>query len=92
MKKKRLATVEEVDMTLKQEQLRHPMADINALHSKAIEEGFKDEVCPKCGIIFLAHHHMTNCPDSDCPMKDGSGKSVLDLLLEDANEALGGKG
>ncbi|KKK52862.1 hypothetical protein LCGC14_3100670, partial [marine sediment metagenome] len=25
--------------------------------------------------------HMTNCPDKDCPMKDNSGKPVLETWV-----------
>lgn len=80
---KRLATEEETKETLKQEQLKHPAADVSALHQEAIGEGYKDEVCPKCGAIFLAHHHLLDCPDRDCPMKGNDGKSILEMLLEE---------
>ena len=33
------------------------------LHAEALEEGYKDEVCPKtdCEIVLLAHKHFLLC-------------------------------
>lgn len=44
-----------------------------------------DLSCPmRLGVSarFLAFHHFTRCRSETCPMKDGSGKSVLDHMIE----------
>jgi hypothetical protein len=38
-------------------------------HSEAVAEGYKDEVCSKCGAVLLAFHHFLRCDREDCPMK-----------------------
>jgi hypothetical protein len=50
--------------------------------TKAIQEGYKDEVCGQCGSIFLAFQHFTTCNDENCPMNDGQG-SILDRLTKE---------
>lgn len=40
-------------------------------HKEAIAEGFKDKVCPKCDVAYLAHHHFIACTLAhigECPM------------------------
>lgn len=53
---------------------------------QAEKEGYKSEVCGECGGVFLAFHHFTACRSETCPMKDGTGKSVLDHLQESIEE------
>lgn len=50
------------------------------LHAEAIEQGYKDETCPKCNAFLPAHQHFVRCEVSPCPMK--SGKSVFDMIIE----------
>lgn len=59
-------------------------------HDKCLGEGYKDEVCSKCGVVFLAHIHFIQCEDKPCPMS--SGKSFLDMWIEaiEAKEARDG--
>lgn len=40
-------------------------------HEKCIAQGYKDEICPKCDCVFLAHHHFVNCNIETCPMSNG---------------------
>lgn len=77
---KRVATEEEVTTTLAQWQIENPTLDSKAKHQEALAEGYKDEVCPKCGAVFLAFHHFVMCDDENCPMKDGN-PSLLEQLL-----------
>lgn len=55
------------------------------LHKKAIEiDGYKDEICPKCGVVFLAHYHFVNCHHAHCgkcPMVRTNSESLLKMLL-----------
>ena len=52
------------------------------LHKEALAEGYKDEKCPTCGTMFLAHHHFVICDQSSCPMKSTiDTKSVLEHVL-----------
>ena len=55
------------------------------LHATALAEGYKDEVCNKCGLVFMAFHHFVRCQDPTCPMiardKDGKSKTVLEMML-----------
>ena len=54
------------------------------LHKEALAEGYKDEKCPKCGTMFLAHHHFVRCNEAECPMKSTTDtKSVLEHILGD---------
>lgn len=51
-------------------------------HSDALAEGYKDEKCPKCKTIFLAHMHLVRCehaPHGNCPMVTDT-ESLLDKL------------
>jgi len=64
-----------------QRRLDEMTANEAELRAAAIEEGYKDEVCADCGVVFLAHHHFVSCPRLDCPMKDGK-PSLLDQLSE----------
>jgi hypothetical protein len=49
-------------------------------HDKCIKEGLKDEFCPKCNRLFLAHIHFIACDNDQCPMSNG--KTFFDMLLE----------
>ena len=55
-----------------------------AEHDKCIKDGYKDELCSKCGDVFLAHVHFVRCDNKPCPMSNG--KSFLDMWI-DAIEA-----
>ena len=55
-------------------------------HRKCIEEdGYKDEFCPKCGVLYLACEHFIRCDHalngSGCPMHDGK-PSILHQILD----------
>lgn len=79
--KKRLANSSEIAKTLEFDRLRCPSVDMDAKHQEALAEGYKDEICPKCKTVLLAHHHLVNCPDSSCPMRAKDGKSLLEMIL-----------
>ncbi len=53
-------------------------------HDKCIAEGLTDEICPKCGQVFLAHIHFVRCVEKDCPMSNG--KSFIDMWVEAAEK------
>ena len=82
-KKKRLATAEEVAKVIAFQKECYPDSDVDAKHQEALDEGYKDEVCEKCGTTFLACHHFIRCEDPKCPMKTPGGKSLLDMMLGD---------
>jgi len=48
------------------------------------KEGYKDEYCPKCGVLYLACEHFIRCDHAangeGCPMHDGK-PSVLHQIL-----------
>jgi hypothetical protein len=46
----------------------------------AIREGYKAEICGKCNTVLLAHKHFLCCQNEGCPMKDGKG-SILEQLV-----------
>ena len=52
------------------------------LLKEAIEvDGYKNEVCSKCGAVYLAHIHFVMCFDDSCPMKSKSDtRSVLEMM------------
>ena len=86
--KKRKATKDEVDKALliaKSLAVSHMNqdCDIDKMRAEAIQEGYNDEFCEKCGTVFLAHHHFVRCDKADCPMKEKGGKSLLEALLGD---------
>lgn len=60
------------------------LADVDR-HNEAIKEGYKDEACPKCGAIFLAHHHLVNCTNApnNCPMVGSGSKSIIERIFGD---------
>jgi hypothetical protein len=85
MKGKRDATEAEVQKTLDFTKAAYPDTDLEKTkkaRQEAIQEGYKDEKCLKCGTVYLAHHHFVRCNDPDCPMKTPGGKSLLDMLGE----------
>ena len=48
------------------------------------EEGYKDEFCPECGRLFMAHEHFIRCDKvrhKECPMHDGK-PSLLDQIID----------
>lgn len=49
-------------------------------HDNCIKEGLKDEFCPKCNRLFLAHYHFVRCENKPCPMSNG--KTFLEMLGE----------
>ena len=62
----------------------HPI-DFDAKEKEAVNEGFKAEVCLRCGTVFSASTHFIRCVDEDCPMKDGKG-SLLDQIFPDEED------
>ncbi len=56
-------------------------------HKEALKEGYKDELCPKCGAVYLAHHHFVACGLArcgECPMVSKSDpRSLLKQLMEE---------
>jgi hypothetical protein len=78
---KRLATPEEVAAELELQKKFKPDVDVDKLYQEALAEGYKDEVCLKCGQVYLAHFHFVRCNEPDCPMKTPGGKSLLEMLL-----------
>jgi hypothetical protein len=50
--------------------------------AEAIREGYKAEVCSGCDTVIFAHHHFIRCEKETCPMKDGEG-SILEQLLKE---------
>lgn len=48
---------------------------------KCLKDGLKDEVCKKCGRLFLAHVHFVRCYLKPCPISNGV--SVLDMMLNE---------
>lgn len=53
---------------------------------KALSEGYTDEVCPKCELVMLAHHHFVRCQNAvhgSCPMVPSGSKSMLESLMGD---------
>lgn len=54
--------------------------ELKVEHDKCIAEGLKDEFCPKCDRLFLAHHHFVRCNEKSCPMSNGV--SFLDMMIE----------
>ena len=96
---KRLATNEEVERCLYAHAERWNLCNPNQpidvgefrlRKEQAEKEGYKNEVCGECGGVFLAFHHFLTCRQDGCPMRDQSGKSVLDHMVEsleaDANQ------
>lgn len=88
---KRPATPEETETAIIQGMNRWNAMNPNSVQpesywreklAEAEAEGYTNEVCGECQCVFLAFHHFTNCRSETCPMKDGSGKSVLDHLSE----------
>ena len=81
----RIATAAEVQTALESQQ---------AIHGKTLEfwteemrkaiddDGYRNEVCEKCGGVFLAFKHFVNCPESNCPMR-GTGPSVAEMILDE---------
>ena len=58
--------------------------ELTIKHNEALSEGYKDEICSKCGAVLLAHHHFVKCDLAkcgDCPMVPKDSKSLLDQLL-----------
>ncbi len=53
-------------------------------HKEALAEGFEDKVCPKCDVIYLAHHHFVDCflaHSGECPMVAKGTKSLVERIL-----------
>lgn len=71
--------IEKILTELDKEELR--------LRNEAITEGYKDERCPKCKTVFLAHKHLVRCehaPHGNCPMVTDT-ESLLDKLCPEKN-------
>ena len=66
-------------------------AELLKKHKEALAEGYKDKICPKCGNIFLAHHHFVNCHLAhcgECPMVSQGTKSVFEHILGEITESI----
>ena len=59
---------------------------VDAKVAEAEKEGYKTETCNSCGRILLPYHHFTNCQEEGCPFRSKDGKSVLDMMIDQANE------
>jgi len=58
---------------------------IEQLHAEAVAQGYKDEICSRCGAEFLAHIHFVRCDADPCPMKSTiDTRSIFDRIREDA--------
>jgi len=59
--------------------------ELKEKHKEALAEGYKDEVCKKCGTVLLAHHHFVHCVNArlgECPMVSKKmPKSLLDMMV-----------
>lgn len=58
--------------------------DQKGYRKRMLKEGKKDDVCPKCLQVFLAHHHFINCVEArcdKCPMVKPGTKSLLEQAL-----------
>ena len=67
--------------------------EIKKMHSVALAEGFKDEVCPLSETVFLAHHHFTRCQRPECPMvsrdqKGNRNPTMLEQRLFEASNVI----
>ncbi len=76
---KRDATPEESEAALVFDAYSFPQT--RELRRKAMAEGFKDEVCGKCGKCFLAHKHFISCNRKRCDMHDAGAPTMLDVLI-----------
>lgn len=47
----------------------------------ALDEGYNNERCLKCGVLFLAHIHFIRCDEPNCPMK--GTPSLFDMLFSE---------
>ena len=56
------------------------------LHQEALAQGYKDETCSECKMLFLAHKHLIRCDSTTCPMKDGKG-TLLEQLVKETEAA-----
>jgi len=55
--------------------------DQERLHADALANGYKDETCPHCGAVFLAHIHFIRCDHRPCPMISQPQKSAMEYML-----------
>lgn len=44
------------------------MPDTEALQREALAQGYKDEMCSRCGALFKAYIHFIHCDARPCPM------------------------
>lgn len=56
-----------------------------AKEAEALEQGYKDEMCVKCGSTFCAFMHFIHCNRKDCPIVDNKG-TLLERLTQAINE------
>lgn len=74
---KRDATAAELESELAACERTYPQT--RQKHDAAVAEGYKAETClldvngKQCGVVYLAHHHMTDCREQNCPFHDGNG-------------------
>ena len=81
MANKREATAAETQAAILELKTRYPEADYAGRQRECRAEGLKDEVCGKCGVVYLACIHFVRCADPDCPMKGPDKRSLLECLL-----------
>ena len=60
------------------------MADLTETEkiAQAVAEGYPDidQVCPECQTVFKNYHHFIRCDRRPCPMSDGKG-TILEQLI-----------
>jgi len=70
-----------------EEAIRNLSPELKEKHKKALAEGYKNEICPECKTVLLAHHHFLMCAkvrEGKCPMVSKSNpKSLLEQILPD---------
>jgi hypothetical protein len=76
----RAATKKEIATEMTIWQAANPTLNAEKKHQEALAEGYKDEVCPRCGVVFLAFYHFVKCSEDICPMKDGK-PSLLEQIF-----------
>jgi ribosomal protein S27AE len=60
--------------------------DLTEKYLKALDQGYKNKICPKCKTVFLAHHHFIRCDlahNNKCPMVVKDSKSLAQKLLDE---------
>lgn len=63
-----------------------PLSEWREKQDEALEQGYKDEMCEKCGSTWCAFMHFVHCSRKDCPLVEGKG-----TLLERLTQAINNK-